>query len=298
MALSPCTLAVDENGRELTDHGSASFPIACYHDDLSVCDVPWHWHEEMEAGIITEGSAILTIGREEYALNAGDGFFINSGVLHGAYPAANSCRIHSLVFHSSLVGGHPGSIFYQNYLNPLQADPTLDWVPFSPDVPEQYEALASIEAAWKCCSEEPSGHEFLVRDALSRLIYLLCANHKGTAVHQNSKSVRDCLRIKQMLTCIHSHFDTGLTISDIAAAASISESECLRCFRATIGTTPIQYLKQYRLRQASKLLLSSDSSVSDIAYQCGFQDMSYFTRVFRQARGSTPTQYRKEKSSY
>ena len=83
----------------------------------------------------------------------------------------------------------------------------------------------------------------------------------------------------------------------IAAAASLSDSECLRCFRTSIGSTPIQYLKHYRLQQATSLLISTDKKITDIALSCGFQDVSYFTKSFREHLGTTPTQYRKERRS-
>ena len=99
-----------------------------------------------------------------------------------------------------------------------------------------------------------------------------------------------------MLRCIHGQFDCELTTAAIAATASVSESECLRCFRKTIGTTPIQYLKQYRIRQSAKQLAETGLKISDIAVSCGFQDMSYFTKAFREQMGCTPTQYRKNAS--
>ena len=99
-----------------------------------------------------------------------------------------------------------------------------------------------------------------------------------------------------MLTCIHSQYGSELSTAAIAASASVSESKCLRCFRTTIGTTPIQYLKHYRIQQAAKLLMETGEKVSDIAAVCGFQDMSYFTRTFRKIMGCVPTEYRKTAS--
>ena len=55
MALSACNTETDSAGRELTVHGTAAFPIACYHDDLEAAPVPWHWHEELELLIASEG---------------------------------------------------------------------------------------------------------------------------------------------------------------------------------------------------------------------------------------------------
>lgn len=297
MAITPCNTAVDPTGRELVQHGTAAFPIACYKDDLLVTEVLWHWHEELEAGIITEGTAVITIGQEKHTVSAGEGFFINSGILHGAYSLdSRNCLIHSLVFHPRLVGGSTDSIFYQRYLRPLMGNPTLDWVRLSPGESWNTEALSAIEASWEDCMEEPEGYEFRIRSALSHLVYLLCCHQPKSGHAPSSKALRDGERIKRMLSCIHEHYGSELNTRMIAASAAISESECLRCFRSTIGISPIQYLKQHRLRQAAAQILSTQDKFSDIANRCGFQDISYFTKSFRESLGCTPTEYRNKKS--
>ena len=297
MTLSPSNTAVDRTGRELVEHGTAAFPIACYHDDLLVEEVLWHWHEELEAGIITEGTAVITIGQEKHIVSAGEGFFINSGILHGAYSLdRSSCLIHSLVFHPRLVGGSSDSIFYQRYLRPLTGDPTLDWIHLSPEISWQSEALSALEDTWYSCMKEEEGYDFHVRSTLSTLVFLLCRNHPKSGHQPSTKALRDGERIKKMLSCIHEYYGSELNVQTIAASASISESECLRCFRGTIGISPIQYLKQHRLRQAAAQILSTSEKVSDIAERCGFQDISYFTKSFREMFGCTPTEYRHKKS--
>ena len=72
----------------------------------------------------------------------------------------------------------------------------------------------------------------------------------------------------------------------------LSESECLRCFRSSIGMPPIQYVKRYRVQKAAELLTSTDQKIAEIGAQCGFQDTSYFTRTFREIKGVTPGEYR------
>ena len=81
MALQNYQVKISETGEELLQHGTALFPIACYHDDLSVAPVPWHWHEELEAAVVTEGGAVVAVGTERYALQPGEGFFVNANVL-------------------------------------------------------------------------------------------------------------------------------------------------------------------------------------------------------------------------
>lgn len=296
MALMPCDSYVDASGREQVVHGSTGFPIACYHNDLNALPVPLHWHEELEAGVVTEGTAVISIGREKYRLHAGEGFFINSGVLHDACPADHTgCCIRSLVFHPLLVGGSADSVFYRRYLLPVLEDPTLEWLCFQPHQSWHRAACGAVSTAWKACAEESPGFEFSVRSSLSSLLWLLYSHRTSLRRQPSTKDVRDAERIKLMLSHIHRNFSSPITIRDIAAAANVGESECLRCFRSTVGITPIRYLKQYRLRQAAMQLLSTPDMVSQIAERCGFQDMSYFTKAFRETEGCTPSQYRQNR---
>ena len=297
MALAECNTTVDKNGRELLQHGTPEFPIACYHDDFHAGDVPWHWHEEWEAVLITRGSCLVAAGNQRKIFHAGEGFFIHSGVLHGCWDAeASGCMFHSLVFHPRLVGGSLDSVFHQQFVRPLMDHSSPDMILLNPDIPWQKEALGAIEAAWQHCVREENGFPFLVRNELSRLIYLLCSHLSAAVPAVSEKQLRDAQRIKTMLRYIHAQFGSQLDSASIAASASISESECLRCFHNTIGISPIQYLKKYRIQQASRLLTETSEKVSDIAGICGFQDMSYFSRTFREQIGCTPTQYKKTAS--
>ena len=68
MALSVCRTVIDDFARELLKHGTAAFPIACYHDDLQTEPVPWHWHEELEVLVVSEGTILATAAGEKYRL--------------------------------------------------------------------------------------------------------------------------------------------------------------------------------------------------------------------------------------
>lgn len=293
MALASCVTHVDNSGRELTRHGSVAFPLACYHDDLRLEEVPWHWHDEFEAVFIERGCATIAAGGQTYTVGPGEGFFVNSGVLHGARDLeASGCRFHSLVFHPRLVGGGLDSAIYQSYVLPVMGNPELETLKLTPERQWQREALEMIEAAWQCGVKEPEGYEFRVREALSRVIFLLWQNTPAPQTLPGAKAIRDSQRIKTMLQYIHTHYADEISTDAIAASAAISKSECLRCFRSAINTTPIQYVKQYRIQRAAQLLLSTQLRAADIAAQCGFQDISYFTKSFREAKGCTPTAYR------
>lgn len=293
MPASKCVINVDSRGMELARHGSSSFPIACYNDNLMGNPVPWHWHEEVELGIITAGECTVAVGKKKYRMKAGQGFFINSGILHSCWSSENTeCRFYSLVFHPRLVGGSLDSVFYREYVAPVIANRELEGLVLLPSVPWNQDILHSVETAWQQCCGKERGYEFLVREALSRLIWTLWEHLPSERTAHGAKTMRDGERLKTMISFLREHWSEELDTRAIAASAAISESECLRCFRSTIGMPPIRYLRDYRLQQAAAMLRESNLRIADVAARCGFPDASYFTKTFRESRGCTPSEYR------
>lgn len=293
MALYPCDTKTNEHGRELAQHGTALFPVACYHDNLTEKTVPWHWHTELEAFVVSEGTAVAAAGTDRITVKQGEGFFINSGVLHAVWTYGDEvCRLHSVVFHPRLIGGSIDSVFCQKYTEPLINHPNLRSVYFDHTNTWMAEAAQTINAAWFACAEEPSGYEFHARNALSLLVALLMEHCPAISKHPSKKALRDEERIKIMIQYIQENYVTKLDTASIAESVSISESECLRCFRSTIGMPPMQYVREFRLQKASELLSSTEMGIAEIGTQCGFFDASYFTKTFHEQKGFTPSEYR------
>ena len=296
MALSPCNTTVNEHGMELVEHGTSLFPAAFYHDNLMEEDVPWHWHDELEIFLVSEGATEVAVGTEKFIIKEGDGIFINSGILHGAWMhGTGGCRYHSIVFHPRLVGGNTGSVFWQNYLDPLMGDSASCNVLLKKEESWQAEILTLLEAAWQSGVAGKPGYEFEVREKLSGIICRLVLQRPAQARIISGKSLRDEDRMKLMLQYIQEHYEEEITMSRIAESAAVSVSECLRCFHNTIGITPIQYVLQYRVQMAAGMLADTEKKIADIGMQCGFQDMSYFARVFRRMKGCTPSAYRRQR---
>ena len=100
-------------------------------------------------------------------------------------------------------------------------------------------------------------------------------------------------RIQTMIAFIQQHYQEKLSLEDIARSASVSRSECLRCFRTSINRTPFEYLLDYRIERAERLLRSTDLSVLDIALKTGFSNGAYFGKMFKEAKGLPPGLYRR-----
>ena len=294
MRLGKCGVVTNQQGRELKEHGTSLFPLACYYDDLAKAAIPWHWHDELEMVVVETGTAAAGVNGQIYTVEQGNGFFIRSGALHGVWNQGKSqCRLHSVVFHPRLVGGSVDSIFWQGYVEPLLSDSFPEFICFHRAVDWEAAATAAIEETWETAADGERGYEFSVRGALSRVIFLLSCHLPTRNEPPSERTLRNGDRIKTMLQYVQDHYGEELTTAGIARSASVSESECLRCFRKMIGTTPIQCVRQFRVQKAAELLTATDQTIAEIGAACGFQEMSYFAKVFREIKGCTPSEYRR-----
>lgn len=285
----------NDEGKELREHGTIAFPAACYGGDWRNTSVPLHWHAELEVGFVTSGEVILTVGRDRISLKQGQGFFINAGIPHafakGQEETSSQC---SLVFDPSIVGGRRDSVYWQKYVQPVIGTVSMPWRVLNWDISWENSVLEAVRGAWSVCTEEAAGYELAARDGLTRILVLLEKNRPRDKAADSGRILRDNDRIRRMMSYIEAHYREEVTVSAIAASAMISVSECLRCFRNTIGMTPIQCVKHYRIQRSAAALAESGKKISQIAAECGFQEMSYFARAFREIMGMTPSLYRSQ----
>jgi len=97
-----------------------------------------------------------------------------------------------------------------------------------------------------------------------------------------------------LLDFIHRNFNRNLTVEEVASTAHLSKTYIGEFFRGKTGVTLVKYINTLRIEKARSLLLTKEpqKSIAEIADACGFYDVSYFTRVFREKTGFSPTRYR------
>jgi AraC family transcriptional regulator len=104
-------------------------------------------------------------------------------------------------------------------------------------------------------------------------------------------------QIRRVRDYIEAHMGAQIRVSDLSALVRRSEAHFARAFKRSFGQTPHSYLVGRRLAQATRLMLASDTSISDIAAACGFSDQAHLCNQFRRRYGKSPAAWRREKSA-
>jgi len=296
MALSLCNSKTDLHKKELLEYGEPAFPLACYEDDLNEVPVPWHWHDEWEFIYVAKGTAIILLENAQVSISTGDGIFVNSCALHAVDSRrSKNSVLHSAVFHPRLIGGNVESVFWNRLVLPLFRDNAPKFVILHQQDEYHRQMLADFHEAWESVAKEADDYENLTRYLLSRVWRSLCRQCTETNIVVPAQDRVDAQRIRGMLSYIDKNLKGELNAKCIAESVNISESVCLRCFHRMLGISPMQYVKQTRLNKAAELLRGSSMSAKMVALECGFRDISYFTKSFRERMGCTPKEYQSKK---
>jgi YesN/AraC family two-component response regulator len=100
--------------------------------------------------------------------------------------------------------------------------------------------------------------------------------------------------VKQALAYLHQHYAEPLSRQQIARAVGVSEGYLSKIFKQEMGISPWDALNRFRIQRARELLKTTDKNITEIAAQVGFDDPSYFGRVFQQQVGLSPKKYREQ----
>jgi two-component system response regulator YesN len=108
----------------------------------------------------------------------------------------------------------------------------------------------------------------------------------------SSQDARKVTQIRPAINYIDANYDKPIGLADIAKASHVSVSRLAHVFKEQMGITLIDYLTGVRIERAKQLLLATNQNCTEICFQSGFNNQSYFTRTFKRLVGSTPRQFR------
>ncbi|MCR5161661.1 MAG: AraC family transcriptional regulator [Lachnospiraceae bacterium] len=289
------TINVYDDQREIKRHGTYAFPLAVYHYVMSDCMpgyINWHWHEEIQLTLVTKGAIRFFADGQQYLLQEGEGFFINSGRLHMARPETDPDSSYlCLDFHPRLLSSFSGSVFEEKYVMPYMEGSGLNHLMLDPRQPEDSMILQLVKEIAALCEEASFGYEMKVQAKVGQLWLALILRRTPEEIGALSRNHDTA---QEMIRFLQTHYQDTVSLTQVARAVGFSESECCRLFKRVTGETILSYLKSYRLTRSIELLEETDLSISQIAYESGFSGASYYIESFRRVLHQTPLQYRKE----
>jgi AraC-like DNA-binding protein len=117
---------------------------------------------------------------------------------------------------------------------------------------------------------------------------VLCSNYYQSVYSDESEN-----RINTVCTFLENHFSNKIGLKQVAALIHLTESNFCKFFKKVTGKTFSDYLNEIRITKSCQLLLQSDKSIHSIAFECGFETLSYYNRVFLKKKGLTPKEFRR-----
>ena len=130
------------------------------------------------------------------------------------------------------------------------------------------------------------------RETLEKYLAMIEARAEKEEVRGEKEETKDPM-LERVMQFIDEHIsDSDIGVGDMASAAATSRSGLQRKLKQTMGITPQDLLREARIKRACQLLRTSNKTVAEVAYACGFSDPKYFSRCFKQSVGQSPTEYK------
>lgn len=261
-----------------------NLPIRCNLYQVQSQLSPSHWHEHLEIIYLLEGQLQIYCDEEEYTLEAGDFFVVNSNKIHGT---RSSGEVYSLLLQI------PFS-YLEVYLPNLAK---LEFVQnhFREQNEKCYRRMLQLlEQLVAIYGEKEMGYQLLVMARLNEFLNLLYRDFSYVKQVSDADS-RQTARLKEVLQYVADHYKEPISLKDAAGIASLNQEYFCRVFKRAMGVTFLEYVNLVRLTQIHRELRKSEESILCIMENNGFTNYKVFNRMFKEQYGMTPSQMKKGK---
>ncbi|MBP8989412.1 MAG: helix-turn-helix domain-containing protein [Clostridia bacterium] len=251
-----------------------------------------HRHEFFEMVFIERGVSLHSHEGQIQILTAGDLFLVLPGEAH-SYISTHNTDLYNCLF------DREAFLCFQSDIENL---PELSFI-FDGRSAEPVErvhagtaqrhqiGLLMEQISWEMANR-PIGWPLKCKSLLAEL-FLIYARLLGNSRQEAQESGANFRRIMKAVAYIEEHYNQEITVHEVAQAAGLSAGYLSRQFRHFLGTTPLEYARNFRMAKAAELLSDEEKSVASVASELGFGDTASFSRQFRQITGISPTGFRK-----
>lgn len=237
-----------------------------------------HFHSDYEIYYLVKGRMRYIISDRIFNLSAGDVALIPSGVIHNtSYDDEMTERL-LINFSGTLIGNTELLRVFSNGVIRLSESKRFE-----------FESLFK-----KICDEKTKddaySRELMISHLCEILVYLTRSTERAVTPKLDGYS----MIMQDAVEYINKSYASEITLDSIAKKCSLSRSFFSKKFKEVTGFGFSEYLTLVRIKSAERLLAEGKKNVTDIAFECGFNDSSYFASKFKELIGITPKKYQKE----
>lgn len=254
---------------------------------------PKHWHKNVEIVSFQESDqftkpAILIVNQITYQLVPGDILYIWPGELHEIIQNPDK-KIIAMQFSPTIFNELPDFAPYLHLFRTFHLVKGSESPALSQSAIFRMEQMIEIRQ-----SERPfCGVEALINLYEMFMEFCIYINENLSDEHSLINTNKTLEKINQACHFIQENCEHSLTLDRVSEYIGFSSCYFSRCFKKTTNYSFVEYLTRQRIKHAQVLLIDSNISVTEVAYQSGFRSLSTFNRVFRQYSGCSPVQYKR-----
>lgn len=281
--------------REKVSHGTLMFPLAGYrwYGEFEYT-VNTHWHKEIEIIFFESGIFQFSCNANEYIIEAPALAFVDAGVMH-SLSLKKGQRESALVFDCRMLRYEWYDEAQSRIIEPI-LNQKLKLPPLIFPKDEIWSEVLNLYKKALSESEKGSASSNLrVKLYLTELLSLLYDYHYLISTEDKWDTDANQLEnVKKAISYVKENYDKKIRVSDVSDYVGMSEQYFCRYFKKQLGKTLTEYINEVRIEKAAELLRNTDEKVIDIAIQCGYDNISYFIKRFKQIEGIKPLEYRRK----
>ena len=238
-----------------------------------------HCHDFCEIMLVKSGSGKFRVNDETYPFQKGDMIVCNPRVMHNEFfDDGVSTDIMFLGIARVLIEGYPsGALLKDAEFRLVNTGAFYDRVMGYCD-----------QLLWE--NELKPAYFSVISDSLLKILVSFVLRLTSRRAEEIFESKRTYTEVKEFLD---NNFTTIDTIDNVCRSLYINKYYLTHLFKDTLGIPPLKYLIKKRVSLAKKLLAETDKPIGDVAKACGYVDVAYFCRVFKNVEGTTPLAYRR-----
>lgn len=270
-----------------------------------------HFHETIELHFIIYGQRLMFVDQETYRMVPHTAIMVNHNLIHKTSTAPNVPPDHhnfilqlsrSVFDEKFRQFGLKGFDEFGSAYTGLAKFNDTEWQLIQ-SIIDEFKAVCEDERKGMTSSMEDL-HSFLYLQALE-LVGIFAKSRRrdmqnkvlsqGLETEEQELLVKTGVhqKVREIATYLQGHTDENMTLDDLAKKFFMSKSYLTRVFRNVTGFSVVEYITYNRVQKAQQLLRGTDTSITDIAEMCGFGNITYFEKVFKQMTGYSPGKYRK-----